>query len=210
MDEKTNMEDVKEPLKMEELLIDDKSEQNIKDYDCDMDDLFYVIECSDDMIDDIITDQLEGYYPDTKKETIKTEGNGMKRLQIEGKTTKKKENKKKEDGIGSKSCDYCGDILPSLYNLANHMSSYHTEFLEEFKNRYKTIRCELCPFICYTKRRLQKHMQKNHPKKACDQCDKTFYHDKDLKEHKAKHALTNSSSISSQSVQLYTKQCTWI
>ena len=71
--------------------------------------------------------------------------------------------------------------------MANHISSYHSEFLSEFKNKYETIACEQCPFKCYTKRRIQKHMFKNHPKKPCNQCDKSFYHDKDLRKHKEKH-----------------------
>ena len=64
--EKTQIKDVKEVLKM-----DDQTGENDKDSDADLDDLFNVIECSDDLLDDVlpggvITGQEEGNCPELR------------------------------------------------------------------------------------------------------------------------------------------------
>ena len=186
----TKLENVEDIPKIKGHLNEDKSEPNSDDdTESDLEDLFDVIECSDDLLTDILPgeiypDKEEKNCPDMKETSVKTdEEEGGRKV------------KRKDTRIGSKSCEYCGDFLPSLHSLAKHISTDHNDFMEDFKSKYKTINCEQCPYKCYTKRRIQKHIHKNHLKKACNLCDKTFFFEEDLKEHKETHDDEGKSFI---------------
>ena len=123
-DEKTNIEDIEELLKLDQHPIEDKIGDNDKDSDDDLDDLFSVIECSEDLLVDNVfpgenyQDQEETHFPEIKKEAMKTEekGGGEKKIT---------------------SCDYCEDTFPSFRNLITHISSDHHGLVEEFREGYK-------------------------------------------------------------------------
>lgn len=81
-------------------------------------------------------------------------------------------------------CDKCGKIYQNQYNLENHKSSQHGEYLEENQSVYK---CRLCSEKFTNRTDLFTHM-KNHPamepqQLLCDTCGKCFKSSHNLKSH---------------------------
>lgn len=84
-------------------------------------------------------------------------------------------------------CDKCGKMYKNQFNLENHKSSQHGEYLEEHQNVYK---CRLCSEKFDNRTDLYAHM-KNHSKDSqellCDTCGKCFTNNHNLKNHMRTH-----------------------
>lgn len=84
-------------------------------------------------------------------------------------------------------CDKCGKMYKNQFNLENHKSSQHGEYLEEHQNVYK---CRLCSEKFDNRTDLYAHM-KNHSKDCqellCDTCGKCFQNNHNLKNHMRTH-----------------------
>lgn len=84
-------------------------------------------------------------------------------------------------------CDKCGKMYRNQFNLENHKSSQHGEYLDEHQNVYK---CRLCNEKFDNRTDLYSHM-KNHSKDSqellCDTCGKCFTNNHNLKNHMRTH-----------------------
>lgn len=84
-------------------------------------------------------------------------------------------------------CDKCGKMYTNQFNLENHKSAQHGEYLEEYQNVYK---CRLCSEKFNNRTDLYSHM-KTHTKEnqqlLCDTCGKCFTNSNNLKSHMRIH-----------------------
>lgn len=86
-------------------------------------------------------------------------------------------------------CDKCGKMYNSQFNLENHKSSQHGEYLDECQNVYK---CRICNEKFDNRTDLYSHM-KMHTKERinqellCDTCGKCFSNPHNLKSHQKVH-----------------------
>lgn len=84
-------------------------------------------------------------------------------------------------------CDQCGKLYTNQFNLENHKSSQHGEYLEECQNIFK---CRLCNEKYSNRTDLYLHM-KTHTKDTqqllCDTCGKCFANAHNLKSHQKVH-----------------------
>lgn len=86
-------------------------------------------------------------------------------------------------------CDKCGKMYTNQFNLENHKSSQHGEYLDECQNVYK---CRICNDKFDNRTDLYAHM-KTHTKESrnqellCDTCGKCFSNPHNLKSHQKVH-----------------------
>lgn len=84
-------------------------------------------------------------------------------------------------------CDKCGKMYTNQFNLENHKSSQHGEYLDECQNVYK---CRICCEKYNNRTDLYSHM-KTHTKDTqellCDTCGKCFNNPHNLKSHQRVH-----------------------
>lgn len=84
-------------------------------------------------------------------------------------------------------CDKCGKIYMNQFNLENHKSAQHGEYVDEFDNVFK---CRLCEQKFSNRTDLYSHM-KTHTKETqrllCDTCGKCFNNTHNLKSHMRIH-----------------------
>ncbi|XP_055325279.1 zinc finger protein PLAG1-like [Sitodiplosis mosellana] len=84
-------------------------------------------------------------------------------------------------------CDKCGKMYHQQFNLENHKSAQHGEYLDEHQNVYK---CRLCSAKFDNRTDLYTHM-KNHANDnqelLCDTCGKCFKNNHNLKNHMRTH-----------------------
>lgn len=84
-------------------------------------------------------------------------------------------------------CDKCGILYTNQYNLENHKSSQHGEYLSENQNIYK---CRLCSEKYTNRTDLYVHMKMHSKEKQqllCDTCGKCFTNSYSLKSHQKVH-----------------------
>lgn len=85
-------------------------------------------------------------------------------------------------------CDQCGKMYTNQFNLENHKSSQHGEYLDECENVYK---CRICNEKFTNRTDLYAHM-KTHIKDKnteclCDTCGKCFNNPHNLRSHQKVH-----------------------
>ncbi|XP_050530182.1 zinc finger protein 836-like [Daktulosphaira vitifoliae] len=76
-------------------------------------------------------------------------------------------------------CDVCGNMYKNKASAMNHLLTHTSN---------KTVMCQLCNFMCYTKQQLAVHQAKHDKRFICDICNKRFAQKSQLDTHiKAVH-----------------------
>lgn len=84
-------------------------------------------------------------------------------------------------------CDKCGKMYTNQFNLENHKSAQHGEYVDESQNIYK---CRICSTRFDNRTDLYSHMKTHTREKQevlCDTCGKCFANSHNLKSHQKVH-----------------------